>query len=402
MPRFLHRINWNVVGGTETLFAEFLRREAGNGERIHDVLMLDRPHPFYRDAAEKGAERLVSRKRAGGLKIPRWPTELRSWHVRHAVARAVPDVFLAWDCFANDELANLARRHRRPLVYQEQGSSWSHTGDSSRARAFLERTSGVLCNTRAAQRMLYLRWGYEGPSRVNLNGLRPVVTETPAPDRRYPEGRAIRIGMVSRLIPVKGVNLVLHAVALLRREGFDPILEIAGEGVDKPALQALAERLGLTGKVRWRGLVSDVTGFYDDIDVLIVPSLFESFGLVSIEAQARGCPVIIAGVDGLSETVDDGRTGYRLWPDRPLSEYARYDGDPRPVPATGYDPRADRIQEPRFVAPEDIVDACRRLFSEPADYEAMSRRAEAWSRETFSFEGFMDRLLQGVRNFAAV
>lgn len=402
MPRFLHRINWNVVGGTETMFAEFLRREAGNGARIHDVLLLGRPHAFYRDAAEKGAQRVISRKFAGRVKIPRWPSRLRTWHVRRAVARAVPDAFLSWDCFANRELASLAREHRRPLIYQEQGSSWSHQGDPGKARAFLGNTAGVLCNTRAAQRMLHLRWGYEGPSRVNLNGLRPVVTATPAPERRYPEDQAVRIGMMSRLIPVKGVNLVLHAAALLRRDGFDPILEIAGEGANKPALQALAARLGLTENVRWRGLVRDVTGFYDDIDVLVAPSLFESFGLVSIEAQARGCPVIVAGVDGLSETVDDGRTGYRLWPDRPLSEYDRYDGDPRPVPAIGYDPREDRIREPRFVTPEAIADACRRLFSDPAGYETMSWRAAAWSRDTFGFDGFMDRLLKGVRDYAAV
>lgn len=401
MQRILHRINWNVVGGTETLFAEFLRREAGIGERVHDVLMLGRPHPFYRDAAEVGADRVISRKFAGRVKIPRWPPLLRRWHVRREVARVVPDVFLSWDCLANRELSELAQDYRRPLIYQEQGSSWDPKLAPDAVTSFLDDAAGALCNTNAARRMLRLRWGYDGPTQVNLNGLRPVVTSTPAPERSYPKDRPLRLGMMCRLVPVKGVNLVLHAAALLRGQDVDFELEIAGEGAEKPRLQALAERLGLSDRVRWHGLVRDVVGFYDSVDVLLAPSLSESFGLVSIEAAARGCPVIIAGVDGLAETVEDGRTGYRLWPERPLPEYADYNGDPRSVPGIGYDPQQDRIWEPRFLAPETIAQACRRMFADPGDYEAMSREAAAWSRTTFSFEGYMERLLSGVHELTA-
>lgn len=400
MQTILHRINWNVVGGTETLFAEFLRSEADNGERTHDVLLLDQPHPFYRDAAAAGSRHLISRKRgAGGVKIPRWPPALRLEHVRKAVDGADPDLFVSWDCFANRELVGLVRRRGRPLIYQEQGSAWTAPDDEHAVPDFLETMSGALCNTNAAKRMLQLRWGYEGPARVNLNGLRPVVTESQPPHRAFPEGRRIKLGMMCRLIPVKGVPLALHAVRQLVDDGLDVTLDIAGDGREGARYRALAERLGVADRVQWLGLLEDVVAFFDSIDLLIAPSLFESFGLVSIEAEARGCPVVIAGVDGLSETVDDGRTGYRLWPERELAEYPAFDGDPGPVPAIGYDPRGDRIWEPHFVDPSAIASAVARIFEHPGEYERMSAQAARWSRQTFSFENFVARLLDGIKDF---
>lgn len=398
--RFLHRINWNVVGGTETLFADFLRCGAGVDRNIHDVLVLDRPHPFYRDALANGTGRMLSRKYMGPLKLPRRPRGLREAHVRRAVRKRPPDLLLSWDCFASDELVRIADRYQCPLIYQEQGSAWSKKTNGPTVSSFLAAMSGAICNSDAAKRMLQLRWGYRGPVRVNPNGLRLAVTDAPAPMRRYPSDRPIRIGMMSRQIPVKGVNLGLHAARLLRDEGNDLELHIAGTGTDEHRHRRLAARLGISTSVFWHGLVRDVVGFYDAIDLLLVPSLSEPFGLVSIEAAARGCPVVVAGVDGLAETVDHGRSGYRLWPECPIEDFPEVDGDPSRVPAMGYDPLGDRLQPPRFVSPESLADTVREVFQDPERYEAMSSYGKTWSRTRFSMQDYAKRLRDNMESLA--
>lgn len=134
----------------------------------------------------------------------------------------------------------------------------------------------------------------------------------PAQDHaEAPTGRAAMVlGFAGRLIPGKGLDVVLRAM-----EGFPELsqcsLEVAGDGPCRSQLEGMARDLGLGGRVCFRGWVQDMPSYWHSCDVAVVPSneFVESFGMVAIEAMASGRPVIAARNGGLAETVVHGKTG---------------------------------------------------------------------------------------------
>lgn len=122
-------------------------------------------------------------------------------------------------------------------------------------------------------------------------------------------------GVAKYLQPIYGLDYLLKAFA--RVEHSHPgriLLRIAGNGPELGRLQTLAERLGVAGKVEWLGEVSnsEVARFYQDLDVVVVPSLEESFGVTAVEGSACARPIIASRVGGLPEVVLDGKTGLMI------------------------------------------------------------------------------------------
>jgi glycosyltransferase involved in cell wall biosynthesis len=129
----------------------------------------------------------------------------------------------------------------------------------------------------------------------------------PGPEPAPYAGEAPRLLCVGRLIPIKGHDVLLRAVARARRVVRDLTLDIAGSGPLEAELRSQAAELGLDGAVRFLGQVSSVP--YAESAVVVVPSLGEGFGMVALEAMERGRPVLASDVGGLPEIVADGETG---------------------------------------------------------------------------------------------
>jgi glycosyltransferase involved in cell wall biosynthesis len=123
----------------------------------------------------------------------------------------------------------------------------------------------------------------------------------------YPGGSQLLC--VGRLVPVKGIETLLRALAIALREQPDLKLDIAGDGPLRTELESLAADLGLGDLVRFLGRVDGVGPAMEKAAGIVVPSLGEGFGMVALEAAERGRPVIASAVGGLPEIVDDGRTG---------------------------------------------------------------------------------------------
>ncbi len=122
------------------------------------------------------------------------------------------------------------------------------------------------------------------------------------------------IGIVGRLDRFKGHDVLLEAVATVRRDVPDVVLLCVGDGALREQLHADAFRLGLKGHVVWAGRMSqaDVYRHVLSMDVVAMPSRpgLEGFGLAAAEAMALGKPVVVSDVDGLSEVA--GRDGAAL------------------------------------------------------------------------------------------
>jgi glycosyltransferase involved in cell wall biosynthesis len=110
---------------------------------------------------------------------------------------------------------------------------------------------------------------------------------------------------LGRLHPNKGFDLLLEALAATR----EVRLWIAGEGPQRPALERLAARLGITGRVRFLGWRDDVPCLLARADLLVCPSLHEPLGNVVIEAWSAGVPVVATASDGPAGLIEDGESG---------------------------------------------------------------------------------------------
>lgn len=124
-------------------------------------------------------------------------------------------------------------------------------------------------------------------------------------------GQPVTIGVVSRLETIKGMDLVLPAYAEILKHHPDAKLIIVGDGSLRQSMERQAEALNCSGTVTWAGRQPQerLQEWYDRIDILLMPSRSEGFGLTAIEAMASGCIVVASRTGGLPEVVKDQEAG---------------------------------------------------------------------------------------------
>jgi glycosyltransferase involved in cell wall biosynthesis len=191
-------------------------------------------------------------------------------------------------------------------------------------RALARWTDRIICLT-GAERDDYLALGVGRPEQL-------VVVHSGVPLERFARpgrdpGRCRDalgippavpvVGCVARLVPVKGVDCLLEAFALVRAAAPQAHLVVVGGGPERDGLLAKARRLGLDGCVTFAGLRRDVADLLAAFDVVAVPSLNEGMGKAAVEAMAAGLPVVASAVSGLREVVRDGETGILVPPADP-------------------------------------------------------------------------------------
>lgn len=125
------------------------------------------------------------------------------------------------------------------------------------------------------------------------------------------------IGTAAVLEERKGHRFLLEAAALLKREGYSLCYWFAGEGSQRERLQKQAVTLGLGENVSFLGFISDIQKFLSQIDIFVLPSLYEGLGISVLEAMAAGKPVVVTRVGGLSELVESGKSGWLVLPADP-------------------------------------------------------------------------------------
>ena len=118
------------------------------------------------------------------------------------------------------------------------------------------------------------------------------------------------IGFAGRLVYEKGVQHLVHAVPELHDRHPGLRLVIAGDGPHRAELQADIGRLGLDRMVSFAGFVgADLPATFAATDAVVVPSIYEPFGMVALEAAAAGAPLAVSSTGGLAEIVQPGVTG---------------------------------------------------------------------------------------------
>jgi len=136
-----------------------------------------------------------------------------------------------------------------------------------------------------------------------------------AANRRIP-AEPFQIGFIGRLDPIKRIEDLVASMKGWRL--CQAHLHIFGDGPQRPHIEQEIQRLGLAERVTLHGAISRPHEALASIDVLVLPSDAEGFGLVLIEAMAAGVPVVATRVAGIQDVVDDRKTGVLVPPRSPL------------------------------------------------------------------------------------
>jgi glycosyltransferase involved in cell wall biosynthesis len=299
--RVLHYVDSDTFGGTERSLLQLAegltRRGFESAIRCHQEPDLAR----LRSAAEaKGlAIRQVPRSAA-------WKTPRLFWQLVRdfrTVRPTIVHVHMPWVLSCRDGVA-AAKLARVPVVVatvqlwiperQTTVVHFKHRMLSRWIDTYVAVSRGI-----AAQ----LSDEYGVPKdkiRVVYNGAsilpRRSSSATPRPER------PLRVLTIARLHPQKGLDDLIRAAARVP----DALFSIAGDGPERHALEECARRLRVADRVSFLGFREDVADLLDACDVFVLPSLFEGFPLVLLEAMAREKPIIATAVPGIEEVLQDG------------------------------------------------------------------------------------------------
>ena len=242
---------------------------------------------------------------------------LRLHWVEKKVQELHPDLLHAHYATSFGFIGALSRE--RPFVISAWGSDiFSFPRKSFFHRALLSWILGkanFLCSTSEIMAKEMYRY-IDKDSKIEVIPFGVDLEQFSPPElREAPLQKQVVFGIAKYLQPIYGLDYLLKAFA--RVEYSHPgraLLRIAGNGPELGRLQTMVNKLGISDKVEWLGEVtnSEVARFYQDLDVVVVPSLEESFGVTAVEGSACARPIIASRVGGLPEVVLDGKTGIMI------------------------------------------------------------------------------------------
>ncbi len=284
-----------IWGGAERATALLL---AGLQERGHRVLLLCNDAKVARNAGEMGVP--VERLELGGDAAVH-----HAFRLAARLRRLRPDAFLV-GTFKKTWLAALGARLAgiRPVVVRI--GLETDTPRRAKYRLVFGRWVDAVVVNAGRIRPAYLEVAGLSPERVLVvpNGVHPTRrTRSPAEVRAelgIPEGVRV-VGTVARLASQKRLDRLLEAVALLPG---DVHCVVAGEGEERAALEARAERLGIAPRVRFAGWRSDTGDVLGALDVYALSSDTEGMSNSMLEALAAGIPVVATAVSGADEALE--------------------------------------------------------------------------------------------------
>lgn len=232
----------------------------------------------------------------GGV-MASWRPDLLAWHVASSW-KALPRF--------------LRRRRQRQILFEHhycRGFEQQQVPSRRRFRLMLRASYGCMqrvVTVSQAQQCWMLEAGLVPPVRSRLllsartlDGFMALAPPPAPPPRRTPE-QPLRLLAYGRLTPQKGFDLLIEALARLPQAPLT--LELVGDGPQRQQLEALARR---DARIHLLGARDDIPALLGGADAVVVPSRWEPWGNVCLEARAAARPVLVSPVDGLPEQVTD-------------------------------------------------------------------------------------------------
>ncbi len=154
------------------------------------------------------------------------------------------------------------------------------------------------------------------PNGVEVKNVMPRVID-PGFRNRYAAQFEKIVYFVGRLVPEKGVQVLIEAIPKVLAQYPNTKFVISGKGPYQDYLLGLVERLGIGEKIYFTGFTDDETRnmLFASSDIAVFPSLYEPFGIVALEAMATRIPVIVSDTGGLTEVIEHKTDGLKVYPD---------------------------------------------------------------------------------------
>ena len=213
-------------------------------------------------------------------------------------------------------------RHRwNPFHYRSNYVDWVkryayYSFVNLTERKALRNLAGLIANSACTGETISNRYGVDS-SMVKTIYIQPDLTAVPIDsDLEVERLEKKQLLFVGGNIQRKGLPLVLHALQQLKSEHPELKLTILGKNQNLGKMQQLAKKLGVRDHVDLKGWVApgQISAFYQDSTLFVMPSLMEGYGLVYLEAMAHGLPVIAANVGGTQELVRHLENGLMVNP----------------------------------------------------------------------------------------
>ena len=246
-------------------------------------------------------------------------------------------------------------------------------------RNVMNTSDRIIAATEAERSQLEMLYGVNHqkvsiiPPGVNIHHFYPIPKDEAKEAIGIEPGKRVAL-FVGRIEPLKGVDTLIEAMAIVKRKcksfscphylvviGGDPDEDREQLNTEMLRLQNLCRDLGLDDMVVFLGKRSQLTlpYYYAAAEVVVMPSFYESFGMVALEAMACGTPVIASKVGGLAILVQEGKTGYF-------------------IPSQDAEALADRL---------------RLLFTSEDHRQELGRNAAEFAR-SFSWENIVQQMVQ--------
>ncbi|HZK25483.1 MAG TPA: glycosyltransferase family 4 protein [Oscillospiraceae bacterium] len=158
----------------------------------------------------------------------------------------------------------------------------------------------------------------EGQISVVPNGIELMADKAAACTLPFSK-EAILVGTVARLVPQKGLEVLLQAAALLVPRFPQICFVVAGEGPLCAELEKKRNNLALEQRFFFLGYCEQVAALLARLSVFVLPSLSEAQGIAVLEAMQAGCPVVVSAAGGLRELIEDNKNGLLVPPGNAVS-----------------------------------------------------------------------------------
>jgi L-malate glycosyltransferase len=310
----------NLVSGV------FIKEHAKAVSLYNEIIVL------YSEGCEKELKKnwqIISDKEEDGIRtvrikhkkspIPKTTYFIYLWSI-HIVFKKLlregwlPDIIHAHIFRAAVPAVILGKLYKIPVVITEHCSGFPRCAltffDRLRARFAMNKAKVILPVSKdleSAIRNYGIKNKFEViPNVVNTDLFYPLLARFNSCNR---EDGIKRVLLVALLSPKKGISYLLKALALLRQKRKDFVLDIVGDGPNRKEYEKITKDLELDGIVKFYGIKpkEEVAEFMRNCDFFVLPSLYETFGVVYIEAMACGKPIVATRLPVLQELITQER-----------------------------------------------------------------------------------------------